>query len=176
MVMATRNMPEFENEAQTDLYCDRRELALVGQTQFIQSLEEGFARSLSSDEAAVVAAEAHEILEALKASQKKKKSTKSTMKSTTKEPTIKAETGNGAKDGAVPEPKAKTSSTKDKGKAHERNESETGETGDSDDESADQKSVEDKPSGKTANTSDGDPPSSSSSSDDDLSVMGWAFT
>ena len=42
MVMATRNMPEFENEAQTDLYCIRRELALVGQTQFIQSLEEGW--------------------------------------------------------------------------------------------------------------------------------------
>ena len=66
MVMATRNMPEFENEAQTDLYCVRRELALVGQTQFTQSLEEGYTRSLSSDEAAIVVAEAHEILEALK--------------------------------------------------------------------------------------------------------------
>ena len=89
--MATRSMPEFENESQTDLYSVRRELALVGQTQFIQSLEEGYARSLSSDEAAVVAAEAHEILEALKAS-KKKKSTKSTMKETRK-PNTKAKTG-----------------------------------------------------------------------------------
>ena len=111
-------MPEFENEAQTDLYCVRRELALVGQTQFIQSLEEGYARSLSSDEAAVVAAEAHEILEALKAS-KKKMSTKSTMKET--KPNITAETGNGAKDGAVPEPEPETSAKKDKGKACERN-------------------------------------------------------
>src|SRR6266480_5404666 len=92
MVMATRSMPEFENESQTDLYSVRRELALVGQTQFIQSLEEGYARGLSSDEAAVVAAEAHEILEALKASQKKKKSTKSTMKET-KKPNTKSETG-----------------------------------------------------------------------------------
>src|SRR5437762_6484844 len=128
MVMATRSMPEFENEAQTDLYSVRRELALVGQTQFIQSLEEGFARSLSSDEAAVVAAEAHEILKALKASQKKKKSTKST----TKEPNITAETGNGAKDGAVPEPKPESSTAKDKDKAHERNKSDSGDSGDSD--------------------------------------------
>src|SRR5436190_12264089 len=124
MVMATRNMPEFENEAQTDLYSVRRELALVGQTQFIQSLEEGYARSLSSNEAAVVAAEAHEILEALKASQKKRKSKKSTTKEA-KEPNIKAETGNGAKDGAISEPKPE-STAKDKDKAHERNESDSG--------------------------------------------------
>src|SRR5436190_23322363 len=102
MVMATRNMPEFENEAQTDLYCIHRELALVGQTQFIQSLEEGYVRSLSSDEAAVVAAEAHEMLKALKAS-KEKKSTKSTMKEM-KKPNTKAETRDSAKDGVVPEP------------------------------------------------------------------------
>src|SRR5204862_8298631 len=166
MVMATRNMPEFENEAQTDLYCVRRELALVGQTQFIQSLEESYPRSLSSDEAAVVAAEAHEILEALKVS-KKKKSKKSTAKET-KEPNIMAETGNGAKDGAVPEPEPETSTTKDKSKARERNESDTGDSGESDSESADKKSVEDKPSGKTAIPSDGDPSSSSSSDDNAL--------
>src|SRR5438552_1484764 len=167
MVMATRSMPEFENEAQTDLYSVRRELALVGQTQFIQSLEESYARSLSSDEAAVVAAEAHEILEALKASQKRK-SKKSTAKET-KEPTIEAETGNGAKDGAVPDPdpEPETSTAKDKGKARERNESDIGDSGESDNESADKKSVEDKPSGKTAIASDDDPSSSSSSSDDD---------
>src|SRR5436305_1385799 len=170
MVMATRNMPEFENEAQTDLYSVRRELALVGQTQFIQSLEEGYACSLSSDEAAVVAAEAHEILEALKAS-KKKKSTKSTTKET-KKPNTKAETGDGAKDGAVPEPEPETSAKKDKGKARERNESDTGESGDSDNESADKKSVEDKPSGKSAIPSDDDTSSSSSSNDDDLSTRG----
>src|SRR5436190_22595444 len=169
MVMATRNMPEFENEAQTDLYSVRRELALVGQTQFIQSLEERYARNLSSDEAAVVAAEAHEILEALKAS-KKRKSKKSTAKET-KEPNIMAETGNGAKDGTV-EPEPETSTAKDKGKARERNESDTGESGDSDDESADQKSVEDKPSGKSAIPSDDDTSSSSSSDDDDLSPRG----
>ena len=156
-------MPEFENESQTDLYSVRRELALVGQTQFIQSLEEGYARGLSSDEAAVVAAEAHEILEALKASQKKKKSTKSTTKET-KKPNTKAETGDGAKDGAA-EPESSTA--KGKGKAHERNESETGDSGDSDNESADKESVEDKPSGKSATPSDDDPSSSSSSSDDD---------
>src|SRR5437762_11827552 len=115
MVMATRNMPEFENEAQTDLYCVRRELALVGQTQFIQSLEEGYACSLSSDEAAVVAAEVHEILEALKAS-KKKKSTKSITKEMKKLNT-KAETRDGAKDGAVLEPEPETSTKKEKGKA-----------------------------------------------------------
>src|SRR5438477_11138297 len=97
MVMATRSMPEFENESQTDLYCVRRELALVGQTQFIQSLEEGYACSLSSNEAAVVVAEAHEILEALKAS-KKRKLKKSTAKEM-REPNITAKTGNGAKDG-----------------------------------------------------------------------------
>ena len=39
-VIAIRNMPEFENKAQTDLYCVCRELALVGKTQFIQGLEE----------------------------------------------------------------------------------------------------------------------------------------
>src|SRR5438876_3085201 len=170
MVMATRSMPEFENESQTDLYSVRRELALVGQTQFIQSLEEGYARGLSSDEAAVVAAEAHEILEALKASKKKRKSTKSTAKET-KKPNTKAETGNGAKDGTV-EPEPETSTAKDKGKARERNESDTGESGDSDDESADQKSVEDKPSGKSAIPSDDDTSSSSSSDDDDLSPRG----
>jgi len=170
MVMATRNMPEFENEAQTDLYCVRRELALVGRTQFIQSLEEGYTRSLSSDEAAVVAAEAHEILEALKAS-KKKKSTKSTMKETKKTNT-KAETGDGAKDGAVPEPEPETSAKKDKGKARERNESDTDESGDFGNESADKKSVEDKPSGKSAIPSDDDTSSSSSSDDDDLSPRG----
>ena len=121
--MATRNMPEFENEAQMDLYCVRRELALVEQTQFIQSLEEGYARSLSSNEAAVVVAEAHEILEALKAS-KKRKLKKSTAKET-KEPNIIAETGNDAKDGAVPEPEPEISTAKDKDKARERNESDT---------------------------------------------------
>src|SRR5205814_4880238 len=119
MVMATRNMPEFENEAQTDLYYIYRELALVGQTQFIQSLEEGYACSLSSDETAVVAAEAHEILEALKAS-KKRKSKKSTAKET-KESTIEAETGDGAKDGAA-EPEPETPKAKDEGKDRERNE------------------------------------------------------
>src|SRR5437762_3140016 len=170
MVMATRSMPEFENEAQTDLYSVRRELALVGQTQFIQSLEEGYARSLSSDEAAVVAAEAHEILEALKAS-KKKKSTKSTTIETRK-PNTKAETGYGAKDGAVPEPESETSAKKDKGKARERNESDTDESGDFGNESADKKSVEDKPSGKSAIPSDDDTSSSSSSDDDDLSPRG----
>src|SRR5437667_6140659 len=169
MIMATRSMPEFENESQTDLYSVRRELALVGQTQFIQSLEESYACNLSSDEAVVVAAEAHEILEALKAS-KKRKSKKSTAKET-KEPNIMAETGNGAKDGTV-EPEPETSTAKDKGKARERNESDTGESGDSDDESADQKSVEDKPSGKSAIPSDDDTSSSSSSDDDDLSPRG----
>src|SRR5436190_23552010 len=113
MVMSTRNTPEFENETQTDLYCVRRELALVGQTQFIQSLEEGFTRSLSSEEAAVVAAEAHEILDALKASKKKSK------KSTMKETIIKARTEDGAKDGAGKEKEPKTSTAKGKGKAHE---------------------------------------------------------
>src|SRR5205814_10111385 len=106
MVMATRNMPEFENEVQTDLYCAHRELALVGQTQFIQSLEEGYARSLSSDEAAVVVTEAHEILEALKVSKKRKKWMKSTTKEMKKLNT-KAETGDGAKDGAA-EPESST--------------------------------------------------------------------
>ena len=39
MVMAIRNMPEFENKAQTDLYCVCRELALIRQTQFIHYME-----------------------------------------------------------------------------------------------------------------------------------------
>src|SRR5438045_1637623 len=113
--MTIRNMPEFENEAQMDLYCVRREFALVGQTQFIQSLEEGYAHSFSSDEAAVVMTEAHKILKALKASKKKKlkKSTPKEMKLN-----IMAETGNSAKDGVVPELGPETSSAKDKGKAH----------------------------------------------------------
>ena len=67
-------------------------------------------------EAAVVVAEAHEILEALKAS-KKRKSKKPTVEET-KEPNITIETRNSAKDGAVPEsePKPETSSANDKGK------------------------------------------------------------
>ena len=69
---------------------------MVGQTQFTQSLEEGYTYGLSFDEAAVVVAAAHEILEALKAS-KKRKLKKSKVKET-KEPTITAKTGNGDND------------------------------------------------------------------------------
>ena len=70
MIMEIGNTPEFENKAQTDLYYVCRVLALVGQTPFIQSLEEGYTHSFPSDEVAVIAAEAHEILDALKAFKK----------------------------------------------------------------------------------------------------------
>ena len=104
--MATRNMPEFENEAQMDLYCVRREFALVGQTQFIQSLEEGYAHSFSSDKAAVVVTEAYKILEALKVYKKKKWKKATTNK--TKKPNITDETENSVKDRAVLEPQSNT--------------------------------------------------------------------
>ena len=123
--------------------------------------------SLSSDEAAVVAAEAHDILQALKAS-KKRKSKKSTVKET-KEPNITAKIENSTKDGGVSEPKPEpeTSTAKDKGKTHETNESDTG---DSNHESTNKKSVQNKPSGKIAIPSGDDLSFSSSSHEDDLSL------
>ena len=105
---------------------------------------------------------------------KKRKLKKLTAKET-KEPNITAETGNGAKDGTVPEPKSEleVSMVKDKGNVRlPKQMSPTPAIPVSLIMNLADKSVEGKPSGKTATVSDDNPLSSSLFDDDDLSPRG----
>ena len=73
--METRSVPEFQNEAQKELWIIRKEYARLTGFAFLEAAEEALVRGLDSDEAARLVAETKGPMEAFrKASTRKERS------------------------------------------------------------------------------------------------------